>query len=152
MEQDWCICLVPSIRLFLNETQEAIDDFIFNVTTFIDENERIISEIDELIAGLADIHERINSVSGTRYNPMEDLTMHVCRSMLQLYFETVKKNAPISRFSHHREESLMTLSSLSPWTCTSGQDQGSAPQLCSSTQDQSTWRMSMISMHQEKRG
>ncbi len=48
--------------MFLNETQEVVNEFVFNVTTFIDENDRIISQIDEIIAGLADIHESINNV------------------------------------------------------------------------------------------
>ena len=53
---------VNSISLFLNETQEVVDQFVFNVSSFISENERIISEIDNIVAGLANIHSRINKV------------------------------------------------------------------------------------------
>ena len=53
---------VGSIGLFLNATRDAVDQFVFNVTSFIAENERIIAEIDDIIAGLADIHSRVNKV------------------------------------------------------------------------------------------
>ena len=53
---------VDSIRLFLNETQASVNEFVFNVTTFIDENDRIIRQIDDIIAGLADIHNQVNLV------------------------------------------------------------------------------------------
>ena len=71
---------VESISMFLNATREAVEQFTFNITTFISENERIISEIDDIIAGLADIHERANAVSvvmiGTTI-PITD-TNHLC--------------------------------------------------------------------------
>lgn len=53
---------VPSVELFLNATREAVDQFVFNISTFIAENDRIIGEIDDIIAGLADIHSRVNKV------------------------------------------------------------------------------------------
>lgn len=55
---------VDSIELFLNATRERVSEFMFNTTTFIAENDRIISEIDDLIAGLADVHSRVNKVRG----------------------------------------------------------------------------------------
>ena len=53
---------VYSISTFLNTTRVTGEAFIVNVSQFIDENNRIISEIDSLVAGLADIHSRINRV------------------------------------------------------------------------------------------
>lgn len=49
--------------MFLNATREAVDQFVFNVSAFVAENERIIGEIDAIISGLADIHDRVNKVS-----------------------------------------------------------------------------------------
>ncbi len=40
----------------------ASEAFVVNVTQFISDNDRIIADIDTLIAGLADIHSRINRV------------------------------------------------------------------------------------------
>ncbi len=53
---------VYSISTFLNATRVAGEAFVVNVTQFISDNDRIIDEIDTLIAGLADIHSRINRV------------------------------------------------------------------------------------------
>lgn len=68
---------VGSIELFLNATQEAVNQFVFNVSAFIAENERIIDEIDDIIAGLADIHSRVNKVRKkfmcTRFSNFDEL-------------------------------------------------------------------------------
>lgn len=56
------LCAVESIGVFLNVTREAVTQFVFNVSAFIAENDRIIGEIDDIIAGLADIHSRVNKV------------------------------------------------------------------------------------------
>ena len=53
---------VFSISTFLNATRVAGEAFKVNVSQFIAENDRIITEIDTLIAGLGDIHSRINRV------------------------------------------------------------------------------------------
>ena len=51
-----------SINLFLNATQVTAERLVVNITEFVNENNRIIEEIDSLIAGLEDIYARINTV------------------------------------------------------------------------------------------
>lgn len=58
----FAIFSVYSISTFLNATRAASEAFVVNVSQFIEVNDRIINEIDILIAGLSDIHSRINRV------------------------------------------------------------------------------------------
>ena len=48
--------------MFINVTRRAVDRFSIDVGEFVLENNRIIGEIDMIIASLGDIHTRINTV------------------------------------------------------------------------------------------
>ena len=54
---------VDSITMFINATRLSAEQLVINVSSFIEENEQIISDIDSLIARLSDIHSRVNTVS-----------------------------------------------------------------------------------------
>jgi len=54
---------VDNIALLLNQTSDLVRTFVFNTTTFIAENDRLIGEIDDIISGLAGIHNSLSRVT-----------------------------------------------------------------------------------------
>ena len=48
--------------MFLNSTRDRAAAFVFNTSSFISENDRLIDQIDGIITGLAEMHNRLNTV------------------------------------------------------------------------------------------